>query len=55
MWAIRVRLQMQGRTCDLAMFDLGIDPKLRGCSLVKLRVGDMRHGDHVAARAIVLQ
>ena len=35
-WAIRVRLQIQMRTRDL--FDLGIDSKLRGCDLVKLRV-----------------
>lgn len=54
-WAIRVRLQMQGRTRDLALFDLGIDSKLRACDLVKLRVRDVCHGDHVASRAIVLQ
>ncbi|HEY2883592.1 MAG TPA: hypothetical protein VGJ08_00085 [Rhizomicrobium sp.] len=35
-WAIRVRLQLQARTRDLALFDLGIDSKLRGCDLVKL-------------------
>ncbi|HXU93950.1 MAG TPA: hypothetical protein VFP33_09870 [Gallionella sp.] len=33
-WAIRVRLQIHGRTRDLALFDLGIDSKLRGCDLV---------------------
>jgi len=54
-WAIRVRLQIQGRTRDLALFDLGIDSKLRGCDLVKLRVRDVCHGDRVASRAIVLQ
>ena len=53
--AIRVRLQMQVRTRDLALFDLGIDSKLRGCDLVKLRVPDVCHGDRVASRAIVLQ
>jgi hypothetical protein len=53
--AIRVRLQMQVRTRDLALFDLGIDSKLRGCDLVKLRVRDVCHGDRVASRAIVLQ
>ena len=52
-WAIRVRLQMQGRTRELALFDLGIDSKLRACDLVKLRVRDVCHGDHVASRAIV--
>ena len=54
-WAIRVRLQMQRRIRDLALFDWGIDSKLRGCDLVKLRVRDVCHGDRVAARAIVLQ
>ncbi len=54
-WAIRVRLQMQQRHRELALFDLGIDCKLRGCDLVKLRVRDICHGDRVALRAIVLQ
>ena len=54
-WAIRVRLQIQVRTRDLALFDLGIDSKLRGCDLVKLRVRDVCHGDRLASRAIVLQ
>jgi hypothetical protein len=36
-WALRVR-QMQGRTRELALLNLGIDSKLRGCDLVKLRV-----------------
>ena len=46
---------MQRRIRDLALFDLGIDSKLRGCDLVNLRVRDVCHGDRVAARAIVLQ
>jgi integrase len=54
-WAIRIRLQMQSRLRELALFDLGIDSKLRACDLVKLRVRDVCHGDRVAARAIVLQ
>src|SRR5689334_2424758 len=54
-WAICVRLQIQLRTRDLAVFDLGIDSKLRGCDLVKLRVRDVCHGDRVASRAVVLQ
>ncbi len=44
-WAIRVRLQMQGRLRELALFDLGIDSKLRACDLVKLRVRDVCHGE----------
>ena len=54
-WAIRIRLQMQGRLRELALFDLGIDSKLRACDLVKLRVRDVCHGDRLAARATVLQ
>ena len=41
-WAIRIRLQLAGRLRDLALFNLAIDSKLRGCDLVKLRVHD-RH------------
>ena len=54
-WAIRVRLQMTERTRDLALFNLGIDSKLRGCDLTALRVRDICHGDHVAPRACVMQ
>ena len=54
-WALRVRLQTQGRIRELALFNLGIDSKLRGCDLVGLKVRDVCHGDQVATRAIVLQ
>ena len=54
-WAIRVRLQVFGRTRELALFDLGIDSKLRACDLLKLRVRDVCHGDRFAPRAIVVQ
>jgi integrase len=54
-WAIRTRLQLHERVRELALFNLGIDSKLRGCDLVSLRVRDVRHGDAVAARALVLQ
>ncbi|KQP18780.1 tyrosine-type recombinase/integrase [Pseudorhodoferax sp. Leaf265] len=54
-WALRVRLQMEGRLRELALFNLGIDSKLRGCDLVALKVRDVCHGEQVAARAIVLQ
>jgi hypothetical protein len=30
-WALRVRLQMEGRVRELALFNLSIDSKLRGC------------------------
>jgi len=48
-WNVRVRLQIQSRVRSLALFDLGIDSKLRGCDLVKLRVRDVSHGDRNAA------
>jgi len=54
-WAIRVRLQMDERTRELALFNLGIDSKLRACDLTALQVRDICHGDRVAARACVLQ
>jgi integrase len=54
-WAIRVRLEIQGRIRELALLDLGIDSKLRACDLVRLRVRDVSHGDRVSARAIVMQ
>ena len=54
-WALRVRLSMAGRARELALFNLGIDSKLRGCDLVALKVRDVCHGDQVAARATILQ
>ena len=46
---------MEDRVRELALFNLGIDSKLRGCDLVGLKVRDVCHGDQVAARAIVVQ
>jgi hypothetical protein len=54
-WAIRVRLQVFRRTCELALFNLGIDSKSRACDLLKLRVRDISLGEQIAARAIVVQ
>ena len=54
-WAIRIRLQLAERTRDLALFNLAIDSKLRGCDLVRLRVGDISHSGCVVARATVVQ
>ena len=54
-WALRVRLQMESRVRELALFNLGIDSKLRGCDLVALKVRDVCHGTDVATRAIVMQ
>jgi integrase len=54
-WAIRVRLQLGCRVRDLALFNLAIDSKLRGCDLTRLRVQDVMQGNRVAPRAVVLQ
>ena len=54
-WAIRIRLQLANRIRDLAMFNLAIDSKLRGCDLVKLKLRDVIHGNTIAKRAIILQ
>ena len=54
-WAIRIRLQLDNRLRDLALFDLAIDSKLRGCDLVRIRLRDVSHGKRIAKRAIILQ
>src|SRR5215813_7927756 len=54
-WAIRVRLQLERRRRDLALFNLAIDSKLRGCDLVRFRVSDVCVGDRVQDRATVIQ
>ena len=54
-WAIRIRLQLGHRTRELALFDLGLDSKLRACDLVRLRVRDICHGDRISTRSIVMQ
>ena len=54
-WALRVRLQLSNKVRELAMFNLALDSKLRGCDLVRLRVRDITHGNQVAPRAIIMQ
>ena len=44
-WAIRIHLQKRHAVRDLAMFNLAIDSKLRGCDLVNLYVRDVTHGN----------
>ncbi|VWX54632.1 hypothetical protein NOVOSPHI9U_690010 [Novosphingobium sp. 9U] len=46
-WAIRFFLDEQKRLRDRASFDLAIDSKLRGCDLVKIKIGDVVSGGHV--------
>lgn len=54
-WAIRFSLKQEGRVRDRALFDLAVDSKLRGCDLVRLRIGDLVSGNDVRCRALVIQ
>ena len=54
-WAIRIRLQMAKNTRELALFNLAIDSKLRGCDLVTLRISDVAQSNRVSSRAIIMQ
>ena len=54
-WSIRTKLQIEKRTRDLAMFNLAIDSKLRGCDVVALRVEDIATNGYAVARATVRQ
>ncbi len=54
-WAIRQQLKTAGGIRDLALFDCGIDAKLRGCDLVKLRVSDVAPGGSLRQRGTVIQ
>jgi integrase len=54
-WSIRTKLQVEGRTRDLAMFNLAIDSKLRGCDVVALKVEDIAPQGYAVHRATVRQ
>lgn len=54
-WAIRFWLDHQQRLRDRALFDLAIDSKLRGCDLVRMKIGDIVRGGEVRSRALVVQ
>ena len=54
-WAIRLHLQRERRLRDLAMFDLAVDSKLRGCDLVRLRTGQLVVNATVRHRATTIQ
>lgn len=53
-WAIRFWLDQHSRLRDRALFDFAIDSKLRGCDVIKVRIGDVS-GGRVRDRAIVVQ
>lgn len=54
-WSIRARLELKHRVRDLALFNLAIDSKLRGCDLVRVRVEDVATGGTVKPRAAIIQ
>jgi hypothetical protein len=54
-WSIPTKLTSEGRPRDLAMFNVGIDSKLRGCDVVALKVDDLAPSGYSADRATVRQ
>src|SRR6202045_1356596 len=54
-WSIRTKLQVADRKRDLAMFNLAIDSKLRGCDVVALKVEDIAPHGYAVERATVRQ
>ena len=54
-WSIRTKLQVGGKIRELALFNLAIDSKLRGCDVVALKVDDVAPGGYAADRATVRQ
>ena len=54
-WSIRVRLQINEKTRDLALFNLSIDSKLRSCDLVALRISDVVMAGSIRERAVIVQ
>ena len=54
-WGIRFFLDQHRRLRDRALFDLAIDSKLRGCDVVRLKIGDLVSGGQVRTRAVVVQ
>ena len=54
-WSIRTRLELDGDVRNLVLFNLAIDSKLRGCDLVRLKVGDVAAGGHGKSRGVIIQ
>ena len=54
-WSIRTKLQIEGKIRDLALFNLAIDSKLRGCDVVAIRVDDVAPNGYPVDRATVRQ
>jgi integrase len=54
-WEIRIRLQMAKNSRELALFNMAIDSKLRGCDLVTLKISDIMQGGKILKRAVIIQ
>ncbi|GAC33197.1 tyrosine-type recombinase/integrase [Paraglaciecola polaris] len=54
-WSIRARLEIANNTKELALFNLAIDSKLRGCDLVALKVLDVMRAGEILTRASIVQ
>ena len=54
-WSIRTKLQIEGKKRDLALFNLAIDSKLRGCDVVAVRVDDVAPSGYSMDRATIRQ
>lgn len=54
-WSIRTKLQLEGKKRDLALFNLAIDSKLRGCDVVVLKIEDIAPHGYTVNRATVRQ
>lgn len=54
-WRVRIRLELEGKRRDLALFNMTLDSKLRDSDLVKRKVSDVADGSLVSSRATVLQ
>jgi integrase len=54
-WKVRFHLERDRRLRDLALFNLAIDSKLRGCDVTALRIGDVVSSGTVKPRAMVVQ
>ena len=54
-WSIQTKLHMEGRKRGLALFNLAIDSKLRGCDVVAVRVDDVAPSGYAKDRATIRQ
>lgn len=54
-WSIRTKLQLEGQVRNLALFNLAIDSKLRGCDVVRLKQADIAPHGYAVERAGVRQ